>query len=207
MRQSLDLIGKKFGSLLVVDRKGSNNQGNSMWLCLCECGSRVVVNSQNLKSNHTRSCGCLRSQVTTQRNRTHNMSKTRLYRIWSLMKDRCKNPNTPCYSRYGKRGIAVCGEWTSFENFARWALANGYSDKLSIDRIDFNGNYEPANCRWIPLAEQNQNIRKNRFASYQGETLTFSQWSKELNMSPAKFRYLIEKGKTVQEIISEQKGD
>ena len=104
-------------------------------------------------------------------------TKNRLYRIWADMKRRCKNPDRPCYKDYGGRGIRVCQEWeNSFDSFREWALNNGYSDDLSIDRIDNDGNYEPSNCRWATPKEQANNKRNNFYISYKGETRTLTEW-------------------------------
>lgn len=106
----------------------------------------------------------------------HN-TKNRLYRIWADMKRRCKNSDRPNYKNYGGKGIMVCQEWeNSFDSFREWALNNGYSDDLSIDRIDNNGNYEPSNCHWATAKEQANNKRNNFLISYKGETHTLAQW-------------------------------
>ena len=106
----------------------------------------------------------------------HN-TKNRLYRIWADMKRRCKNSDRPNYKNYGGKGIRVCQEWeNSFDSFREWALNNGYSDDLSIDRIDNDGNYEPSNCRWATAKEQANNKRNNFYIEYKGETRTLAQW-------------------------------
>lgn len=106
----------------------------------------------------------------------HN-TKNRLYRIWADMKRRCKNSDRPNYKNYGGKGIRVCQEWeNSFDSFREWALNNGYSDDLSIDRIDNNGNYEPSNCCWVTAKEQANNKRNNLHIEYKGETRTLAQW-------------------------------
>lgn len=106
----------------------------------------------------------------------HN-TKNRLYRIWADMKRRCKNSDRPNYKNYGDKGIRVCQEWeNSFDSFREWALNNGYSDDLSIDRIDNDGNYEPSNCRWATAKEQTNNKRNNLYIKYKGETRTLAQW-------------------------------
>lgn len=112
----------------------------------------------------TKSCGCL----ATEKHRTHNQSNTRLYNIWTLMKKRCTNPNSAGYCYYGGRGISYCKQWERFEPFYQWAINNGYSDNLSIDRIDSDGNYEPSNCRWVDNTIQVNNRRNYGEIPYYG---------------------------------------
>lgn len=114
----------------------------------------------------------------------HGKSHSRLYRIWNAMKQRCANPNTISYKYYGEKGIVVCDAWcNSFQAFYDWAMANGYADSLSIDRIDNDGNYCPENCRWATIAEQQNHTSYNQQYTYQGETLNVMQWAKKTNIS------------------------
>lgn len=99
------------------------------------------------------------------------------------MKKRCLNPNANNYQDYGGRGIIVCDEWKQYESFKKWAIENGYSDDLSIDRIDVNGNYEPSNCRWATAKQQNNNRRSNKFYSFDGEQHTISEWADIVGVS------------------------
>lgn len=104
--------------------------------------------------------------------------KTRLNNIYCHMKDRCHNPNSDMYKYYGARGIEVCLEWrNSYNTFKEWALSNGYSEDLTIDRIDNNKGYCPVNCRWITMKEQSRNKRSNRLITYKGETKTLTEWA------------------------------
>ena len=110
--------------------------------------------------------------------------KKRLYSIWHNMKTRCCNPNNYHFKYYGGRGICICDEWkNSFQTFYEWAINNGYSDKLTIDRIDNDGNYEPSNCRWVDMYCQNNHTRKNHYIEYKGITKTASEWAKIYGLS------------------------
>lgn len=175
----IDLTGKKFGRLTVIER-AENKNGRIMWKCQCECGKIVIIQNYNLKSGHTKSCGCYRKD--NPQGKTHNKSNTRLYTIWENIKQRCYNPNNNRYKNYGARGITVCDKWKEFMPFYNWAMANGYRDDLTIDRIDVNGNYEPSNCRWATPKEQANNTRQNRMITYNGKTQTLAQWADEMNI-------------------------
>lgn len=176
-----DIRGKKYGKLLVLNLI-PNTIGDSCFDCLCDCGKRVIVKGRNLKNGNTRSCGCIKDNFEPP-NKTHGMSRTRLFRIWVGMKQRCENKNNPKYSIYGGRGIKVCDEWQEFIPFMEWAYCNGYNEKLTIDRINPNGNYEPKNCRWSNLKEQANNTRSTVFLTYNGETKSASEWSEITKIS------------------------
>ena len=164
MRERLDLAGKRFGKLEARFPAYRGKSNNMYWYCQCDCGNGCFVNSQNLKSGKTKSCGCLRSEKASESNkhRGHDIPRknNRIYRIYQGMKTRCYNKTDKHYLYYGARGISICYEWlNSFEAFENWALQNGYSETLTIDRIDNDGNYEPTNCRWATTATQNANKR------------------------------------------------
>ena len=165
-----DLKGQKFGKLLVLEFKEIKNH-RAMWLCQCECDNKIVTNSHCLLMGRSKSCGCIHRKQLIERNKKHNLSKTRLYRIWISIKRRCYNKNSKDYKYYGKRKIKVCKEWKeNFMNFYNWAIENGYNEHLkkygsintTIDRINVDGDYEPNNCRWATWKEQANNRRTNR---------------------------------------------
>ena len=191
MGKLIDLTGQKFGRLTVLERTTSTNK-NVKWLCVCDCGKITSVFGVDLKSGKTKSCGCLFSEQLAQRNKQNALymsvskdgdkpqSWRRIYGIRYLMICRCYNPNTDQYSDYGGRGISVCPKWRDKNNgkanFYKWAMSHGYADNLTIDRIDVNGNYEPSNCRWVTMKEQQNNRRNNHLITYNGETKTVAEW-------------------------------
>ena len=168
--------GNTYGRLTVISRGENSKDGGARWNCLCECGNTCLVTGSVLRHGNQISCGCIRKKRTT----THGMTKTRLYHIWLGMKQRCYDKNATQYHNYGGRGIIICDEWRNdFIAFRDWAMPNGYSDDLSIDRIDVNGNYKPSNCRWATLKEQCNNTRQNVNVTIDDTTLTVQQWSEK----------------------------
>lgn len=156
-----DLAGQRFGRLIALCDTGKRRAGKPLWKCRCDCGKTVEVASGNLVSGNSKSCGCASVEKLMERNVTHGGSGTRLHRIWDSMKTRCTNPNSKTFKYYGGRGISVCTEWLhDFTAFRDWALANGYRDDLTLDRIDTDGNYGPTNCRWATWHEQRMNQRR-----------------------------------------------
>lgn len=179
MSKFIDITGNRYNHLTVIRRLDNASNGVAVWECLCDCGNITQVRGTNLKSGAVKSCGCLRK--TTKPTLRHNMSNTRLYRKWASIKSRCKDPNN---KDYGQRGIKMCEEWaTSFEAFMEWAVSNGYSDDLTIERIDVNGDYCPENCTWIPWEKQQGNRRICRAIEHNGKTQNLAEWCRELGLS------------------------
>lgn len=177
-----DLTGQKFGRLTVL--KTFRENGRTKCECICECGNIKIVLAENLKRGKTKSCGCYNDEARVKNNTKHNLSQTRLYRIFEGMKTRCYNPKCKPYSAYGGRGIIICDEWLNdFINFYNWAIENGYNDALSIDRIDVNGNYEPDNCRWANKKIQSRNRTNNKLYTYKGRTCCIAEWAEIIGIN------------------------
>lgn len=148
------------------------------WNCKCDCGQEKIIQASNLK--RTKSCGCLVHRIINGKKAKHRASNTRLYQTWVNMRRRCYDLNQDSYKNYGAKGIKVCDEWMySFESFQEWAFISGYEEHLTVERIDYTGNYEPSNCKWIPLEKQTKNSSWNRFITYQGETKCVREWARD----------------------------
>lgn len=199
----IDLTGKKCGRLTVIRRCPINTKQNKpQWECLCECGNTVIVSASSLRSGNTKSCGCYKRDIDRLVNTTHGESKTKLYHIWSSIKDRCYNVHAKSYKDYGERGITMCDEWlNSYESFRDWAIEHGYEDGLSIERVDVNSNYCPANCTWIPLSKQCDNKRTTIYITIGDETKPLKKWcdTYDVKYSTALYRY--HKGYSINEIF------
>ena len=162
------MIGDKYGRLTVIKDLGCRKRVSTSAHRVqhvqvkCDCGSIKDIALNDLKAGKTKSCGCYNMEQIIDRATKHGKSDTRIYSIWKDMRKRCNNKNATNYSNYGGRGIKVCTEWDNFEEFYNWSMDNGYNENLSIDRIDFNGDYEPNNCRWTTSVRQNRNTRKNK---------------------------------------------
>ena len=125
----------------------------------------------------------------------HGLRNTRLYRIWANMKTRCNNRNDPHYGRYGAKGIYICDEWSnSFKSFYDWSIAHGYSDSLTIDRINGDDGYKPSNCRWVTISDNNRNKKHVRYITFKGKTQTIGQWTKELGLGKETIRERLKRG-------------
>ncbi len=179
-----DITGQKFGKLTALKPVGLNKHNQVLWLCQCECGNTTTVITSNLLKGKTKSCGCFAIETRKFLHKKHGLCHTRLNAIYRKMKGRCYCKTNPRYSSYGGRGITVCDEWlTDFMNFYNWAIQNGYTDELTIERIDNNGNYEPSNCKWATYKEQGRNTRHCHYVDYKGQKKALSEWCEILNLN------------------------
>ena len=181
------LVGEKFNKLTVLGLHHTTRHHN-FYECKCDCGNYKIVRQQHLLNGNIKSCGCYNRQRASQAlknnqlGRTHGSANTRIYKIWLAMKSRVYNPNRRGYKNYGGREIKICDEWLNFENFYQWSVHNGYNDRLSIDRINTNGDYCPDNCRWATVEVQQNNRRNNHFIEWDGKTYTLAQFSRHFNI-------------------------
>lgn len=207
----LKLEGKKYGRLKVIKWIPLSERKNKKkaWLCLCDCGNYIEVETGKLQTGHTQSCGCLKQEA---KNKIGELNKKyehygdkKLYGVYKAMIDRCYNSQNSRYSSYGERGIIICDEWlgdNGYDNFAKWTLLTRKDDSLTIDRINVNGNYEPSNCRWITNQEQQYNKRTNVMVEYNGEIHPLKFWSKQLNIPYTTLHmWFSKKNMSIQEII------
>lgn len=198
--------GTRFGSLTVLymSRKKLYSHG-TCWVCRCDCGRKITCWGTRLRSGKHTHCGCRTFEITSKARTTHGLSRTRVYRTLKRMLQRCTNPNNEGYRRYGGRGIKVCREWSDHpERFVAWALANGYQEGLTIDRINNDKSYSPNNCRWVGWVPQARNRRGNHLVTWKGQTKTIAEWSEitglkyhTINKRIAKYGWSVEDALTM----------
>lgn len=209
MAKAKDLTGLIIGKLTVIKISKQGNYYEKEWLCQCSCGNIKNVKHKGLTSKTTLSCGCLQIEHVVNMNKEtktiHNLSNSRIYKIWQMMKDRCLNSNNKDYINYGDRGIAVCEEWLDFNNFHIWSIKNGYNEILTIDRINNNKGYCPENCRWETRKIQSNNTRRNRYITLNGEEKTLQQWADYLNISKSSLSERIQRKWTEDEILNNKR--
>jgi len=201
MSRYIDITGKRFGRLVAIradHTKYTKSRFYEFWLCQCDCGNKKIVSKPTLVAGITVSCGCYKREIHTK----HGKSSHRLHHIWKAMISRCENEKRKSYKNYGGRGIKVCEEWHDMNNFFNWAITHGYSDDLTIDRENNDGDYCSENCRWVTMKVQNNNRRGNRIITYNGETRTLMQWSEILGVTYALLRSRLCRGWPVEKAFT-----
>jgi len=178
-----DLTGQTFNRLFVLGWAGRNKHGRLMWNCRCSCGNELLVSGNALSRKNTKSCGCLKNEITGNRRRTHGLSRSPEYKSWSQMISRCENENNPDYQSYGGRGISICREWrNSFEQFLT-DMGNMPDSSFEIERMNNDGGYCPTNCRWATRKEQTRNKRTTRWLEHNGERRSLAEWAEIYGIS------------------------
>lgn len=196
----VNLTGKTFGRLTVVEEILTRCNGKVQWRCSCSCGNLIIVKSTKLLTGKTTSCGC----GGNKNPKHHGLVNTPEYRAWSNMLQRCYNENNPEFKRYGARGICVCKPWReSFMNFYNH-VGPRPSDSHSLDREDNDGHYEPGNCRWATLLEQANNKRTNVKHVYDGEELSITEISRRTGVNDQLIRQRLGRGKTLEESLTKE---
>lgn len=203
---TLDLTGERYGRLTVIrEAERLYSKSGKMirrWECLCDCGNVVVVRHGDLRSGRTLSCGCY-NKAKESAVKKHGYSRTKLYKVYISMRQRCNNEKNKAYPYYGGRGIKVCDEWENDpQSFITWANKNGYQEGLTIDRINVDGDYCPKNCRWTDYEMQsiNQKIRKDNKTGYKGIYLSDGVYRVQINRN--KKRHYLGSFKTLEEAMN-----
>jgi len=196
----IDLTGQRFGRLIVLEKTIKRKNRNVVWKCLCDCGVIIFVRSDSLKSGITKSCGCFNKDRLKESNYKHGMHKTKIYKIWQTMMQRCYNQNNSAYHNYGGRGIKVCKRWHDFNNF--YADLGDPEVGYSLDRIDNNGDYTPENCRWATRKEQARNRRSNKFLKYNGKIICLSEALEENGVKHDVFYHRIRLGWSIEKALT-----
>ena len=222
MAEFVDISGQEFGRLFTVGYAGTmrSKSGRSLgpsYVCICSCGKQLIVRGASLLNGNSKSCGCMRTETLKRMGKesiqkilanpkwrghhVHDGRRTELYSHWCAMKARCNNKNSANWHSYGGRGIKVCDEWQTFPAFRDWAMANGYKDGLTIDRIDNDKGYEPSNCRWVTMKQQSRNTSRNLYFTIDGVRKSFSEWCEEYNVPSRAIYQRLKRGWEIEEAL------
>lgn len=196
-----DFTGQRFGRLTALRLGERTSDRKTRWLCQCACGNTVSVAAAELLNRQPQSCGCLRGEKLQTRNHKHGQSRTLEYGIWSTMKSRCQNPKTEEYKNYGGRGIKVCKRWQSFANFFE-DMGPRPTLNHSLDRKNNDADYEKSNCCWATRFEQNTNKRTTHLLTFDGETLSVTEWAQRIGMSVSTLYHRVRHGWKVADALT-----
>lgn len=186
-----DLLGHRFGRLVVISRAQSiPGRTGARWVVRCDCENEKIIDSANLVSGGSQSCGCIHKEGLVKRNSSHGKSRSRIHIIWKNMIQRCTNQKNNNYRRYGGRGIHVCERWHDFVNF--YADMGDAPPGLTLDRIDNNKGYSKENCRWATrkIQANNRSAERStwstaRLIKFNGRTKTLTQWARDVGLNPS----------------------
>lgn len=206
------IIGDKFARLTILSFEDRNRQYDSLWKVRCDCGNEFIVRGGVLKNGHTQSCGCLQREQTSKSRTTHGLSRNpltgkrdKLYRVFAGMKERCYNPHHDMFRYYGGSGVSICEAWLNdYSAFHQWAITNGYKEGLTIERVNTFGNYEPSNCKWIPMSEQSKNRRNNRILTFNGQTKKVIEWAEITSLPGTLIIQRIKRGWSIEKSLTQK---
>lgn len=196
-----DLIGQKFGRLIVIRHSGINKQGNYQWLCLCDCGNERIVRGGALQNGHTKSCGCLKTERATKHGYLAKGRRSAAYVSWEAMNQRCNNPNHKHYCHYGGRNIKICDRWKSFVYFLE-DMGEPPTKNHSLDRIDNDKGYYKENCRWATRKQQMRKTRVNSLITHDNKTQCVSAWCEEIGIAECVIRSRLRRGWSVKRALT-----
>lgn len=197
-----DYSGQKFNRLTAVKLVLKDDKWNDhIWLFSCDCGNSKNIRIKSVRSNHTKSCGCYKSELLAESNKTHGRTKENLlsYMSWKDMNQRCFNKKNKDYKNYGGRGIDVCERWKNFDNF--FVDLGERQQHQTLDRIDVNQGYNPFNCKWSTAEEQANNKRNNFFLNFEGKKYSITQLSKKVGVNRKTIKYRLSIGLSLEKSI------
>ena len=212
---SVDMTGVRFGRWIALERKNceyaKSKRKYVAYKCMCDCGNIGIVAATALRAGRSRSCGCLRKETIRKAikcNVTHGKSDTRNYRIWQKMKERCGNPSHVAYARYGRMGIGVCKEWSEdYQTFYNWSISNGYTEQLTLDRIDNSKGYSPNNCRWVDRKTQVRNRKITKMITLNGVEKPLAEWAEEYGVPRKTIWKRLKRGWVAEDAITIRPGE
>lgn len=209
----MNAIGDRYNRMTVLDMVGKTKHGDLLCECVCDCGTHKIVQLGNLRSGHTKSCGCLDREKRAQRNKgnvygyKHGHSAQRIYGEYHRMIERCKPDNKTHHERYYDRGITVCQEWADdMDAFIAWSEQSGYDDTLTLDRIDNDKGYSPNNCRWVTMKEQSRNKSDNRNITFEDQTMCITAWAERVGIDRYTLYSRVSRGWPVEATLHAPKG-
>ncbi len=202
---AMDITGDRYGRLVAVRRIGSRYDG-ALWLFRCDCGASFETSPNKVRTGNTLSCGCLRIEKATALavgRSTHGAKGTKEYRVWAAMRDRCYRSKHRFFARYGGRGITICERWATFPAFLEDMGPAPSGNRISLDRIDNDGNYEPGNCRWATTAQQSVNRSNSRILMIGDEALPLCEAARRYGISRSALGRRLDAGWDIHRAISQ----
>lgn len=197
-RKPIDLTNHRFGKLTVLNQAGADSRYGALWICRCDCGNKITMQARHLRRGKVSTCGCYYHKNTVP-------NRTREYIAWQKMKDRCSNPNSDNYKKYGAAGIAVCSRW--IHDFAAFLSDMGQCPSgMTLGRLDNSKGYFPGNCRWEPVKKQALNRDSTIWLEYNGVRLCQEDWCRLLGVSRTTIQRYRRKGKNIGDLISKIAG-